>query len=59
MRLSAPLGVLQNDTAPNIIDNSPFFDLFHGSKAAKAGEFIVQAAIAYARGLSAVVDITH
>jgi hypothetical protein len=58
--VGAPLlGVLQNDTAPMIIDSPPFFDLRQGSKAAEADELIIQAAISYARGLSGVVDITH
>jgi hypothetical protein len=50
---------LQNDTAAMIIDNPPFLDLVQRSKAAEAGKVIVQAAIAYARGLSGAVDITH
>jgi hypothetical protein len=58
-RLFPLLGVLQNDTAPMIIDNPPLFDLLQGSKAAEAGKTIVQAAISYARGLSGAVDITH
>jgi hypothetical protein len=45
--------------APKIIDNSPFFDLFQGSKAAQAGKVIVQAAIPYARGLSGAGEFTH
>ena len=52
------LGVLQNDTAPLIIDNPPFLDFLERSKAAKAGKVIIQAAIPYARGLGGV-DITH
>jgi hypothetical protein len=59
MRLSPLFGVLQNDTAPMIIDNPPFLDLVQRSKAAEAGKVIVQAAIAYARGLSGAVDIIH
>jgi hypothetical protein len=59
MRLSALPGILQNDTAPIFIDEPPFFDLLNGSKAAKAGEVIVQAAISYTGGLSGVVDTTH
>ena len=59
VRRSPPIGVLQNDMAPESIDNPPFFDLFQGSKAAEAGKVVVQAAIAYARGPSGVVDITH
>jgi hypothetical protein len=39
--LSPLLGVFQNDTAPMIIDNPPFFDLLQGSKAAEAGKVIV------------------
>jgi hypothetical protein len=35
------LGVLQNDEAPLIIDNSPFFYFLQGSKAAEAGKVIV------------------
>jgi hypothetical protein len=50
---------LQNDTAPVIVDDPPFFDLIQGSKAAEAGKVIVQAAISYARGLNGAVDITH
>jgi hypothetical protein len=41
LRLSPLLGVLQNDTAPMIIDNPPFFDLLQGSKATEAGKVIV------------------
>jgi hypothetical protein len=52
-------GVLQNDAAPMIIGKPPLFDLLQGSKAAEAGQIIVQAAISHARGLSGVVDITH
>jgi hypothetical protein len=59
IRLPSLLGVLQNDTAPMIIDNPPFFDLLERSKAAEAGKIIVQAAISNARGLSGAVDITH
>jgi hypothetical protein len=40
-RLSPLLGILQNDTAPMIIDNPPFLDLLQGSKAAEAGKVIV------------------
>jgi len=58
-RLLPLLGVLQNDMAPMIIDDPPFFDLLQGPKAAEAGKAIVQAAISYARGLSGAVDITH
>jgi hypothetical protein len=45
--------------APMIIDNPPFLDLVQRSKAAEAGKVIVEAAIAYARGLSEAVHITH
>jgi hypothetical protein len=41
MRLSSLLGVFQDDMAPMIIDNPPFFDLLQGSKAAEAGKVIV------------------
>jgi hypothetical protein len=58
-RSFALLGVLQNDMAPLIVDDSPFFDLLQGSKAAQAGEVIVQAAIAYAGGLNSAIGITH
>jgi hypothetical protein len=51
-RRSALLGVLQNDLAPMFIDHSPFPDLLQGSKAAEAGQPVVEAAIADARGLS-------
>jgi hypothetical protein len=57
--LSALARILQNDPAPMLIDNAPFLDLLQGSKTAKAGEIVVQAAIAYARGLSRLVAITH
>jgi len=57
--LPALLGVLQNDTAPMIIDDPPFLDFLERSKAAKAGELVIQAAIPYARGLGGGVDITH
>jgi hypothetical protein len=50
---------LQNDAAPMITDNLPFFDLPQGSKAAETGKAIVEAAISNARGLSSAVDITH
>jgi hypothetical protein len=59
MHRSSLLGVLQNNTAPMIVDNPPLFDLLQGSKAAKAGKVIVQAAISYAWGLSGAVGITH
>jgi len=59
MRLAPLLGVLQNDTAPMIIDHRPLFDLLDRSKAPETDIVIVQAAISYARGLSGVVDITH
>jgi hypothetical protein len=59
MRLSTLLGILQNGTAPMMIDNGPFLDLLERSKAADADIVIVQAAISLARGLSAVVGITH
>jgi hypothetical protein len=59
MRLSTPLGVLQNDAAPMFADNTPCLDLLQRSKATEAGKVIVQAAIADARGLSGVVDFTH
>jgi hypothetical protein len=57
--LSPPIRIFQNDTAPVIVDNSPFFDLFQGSKAADADEVVVQAAIAYARGFGEAVGIDH
>jgi hypothetical protein len=57
--LAPLLGVLQNNAAPMIIDNPPFFDLFQGSMAAEAPKVIVQTAVPYARGLSAVIDIIH
>lgn len=59
MRQPALLGVEQNHTAPQIIGNRPFLDLFEGSEAAKAGKIIAQAAIPHARGLSGSVDVTH
>jgi len=53
------LGVMQNDTAPLVIDDAPFFDLLQRSKAAETGKVIVQAAISYARRLSSAVYINH
>jgi hypothetical protein len=41
MYLSPLLGVLQNDTAPMIIDDPPFFDFLERSKAAEADKVIV------------------
>jgi hypothetical protein len=41
MCLTPLLGVLQNDTAPMIIDDPPFFDLLERSKAAEADKVIV------------------
>ena len=57
--VAALFGVLQNDTAPMIIDEPPFFDLLQRSKAAEAGKLVVQAAIADAGGLSGASDFTH
>jgi hypothetical protein len=51
--------ILQNDSAPMLIDKPPFLDLIEGSKASEANQIIVQAAIPYARGLNSVVDICH
>jgi hypothetical protein len=42
-----------------IIDKAPFFDLLQASKAAQAGQLVVQAAIADAGGLNGAVGITH
>jgi hypothetical protein len=53
------LGVLQNDAAPLIVDDSPFFDLVQGAKASEACEAVVEAAIADARGLNRPFDIAH
>jgi hypothetical protein len=53
------IGVLQNHTAPVIVDDAPFLDLLQGSKAADADEVVVQAAVSYAWGSSGAVDITH
>jgi hypothetical protein len=52
-------GILQNATAPMIIDHPPFFDLFQGSKATEAGEIIIQAAISSAWRLNRVGDDSH
>jgi len=57
--LPALFRVLQNDTAPMLIDNRPFFDLLQRSKTAEAGKVVVQTAIADARGLSGDFDFTH
>jgi hypothetical protein len=59
MGSSALLRVLQNHAAPQFVGNRPFLDLIQGSKAAKTGKVIAQAAIAHARGLSGSVEITH
>jgi hypothetical protein len=59
MRLSALRGILQNDTAPMMVDDRPLLDLLERPKTAQTDIVIVQAAISYARGLGAVVDITH
>ncbi len=59
IRLSALLGASQNDVASMSIDGRPFLDLFQGSKAAEAGQVVIQAAISDARGLSGNVAITH
>jgi len=40
-RRSSLLGVLQNDAAPMIVDDPPFFDLLKGSKTAQAGQVVV------------------
>jgi hypothetical protein len=48
-RLSALLGVLQDDAAPINVDKPPLLDLLQGSKAAEARKIIVQAAISHAR----------
>ena len=48
-RRSSLLGVLQNDAAPMIVDDPPFFDLIQGSKTAQAGQVVVQATISDAR----------
>jgi hypothetical protein len=37
MRLFTSRGVFQNRTAPKIVGKPPFFNLIHGSEAAKAG----------------------
>jgi hypothetical protein len=50
---------LQNDASQLIIGDRPFFYLLQGAKTAKAGQVIVQAAIAYAWGLGGAVDISH
>jgi hypothetical protein len=49
IRLSALLGILQNDAAPMNVDNAPFFDLLQGSIAAETRKVFVQAAISYTR----------
>src|SRR5579863_641028 len=58
-RLSALLGVLQNDSAPVTVDSIPFLDLFQGSKAGEAGELVMQAAISDAWGLNGDVGNAH
>jgi len=50
---------LQNDAAPTIIDKPPFFDFLYRAKAAETDKLVVQAAIAYTRGSSGALDITH
>ena len=58
-RRSSLLGILQNDAAPMIVGDPPFLDLLQGSKAAEAGEVVIQAAVSDAWGLSGDVGITH
>jgi hypothetical protein len=50
---------LQDDAPSSIIDDAPFFDLLQRSKAAEAGEIVVQAAVSNARGLSGGVHIAE
>jgi hypothetical protein len=52
-------GVLQNDAPSMTIGQPPLFDLIQGSKAAEAGEVIVQAAISDARGPGGAVEFIH
>jgi hypothetical protein len=59
MSLSALLGLLQNGTAPMIIDDAPIFDFVERPKASNADVVVIQAAISYARRLNGLVDITH
>jgi hypothetical protein len=59
MRLSALLGIFQNDAAPMVIDKRPFLDFLERAKAPETDIIIVQAAISYARGLSGACEITH
>ena len=56
---SAFFGVLQDDAAAMIIDERPFFDFVQGPKAAEAGQFVIEAAIADRRGLSGTVHFNH
>jgi hypothetical protein len=56
---SALLGILQNDAAPLIICNCPFFDLLQGSKTARAGKIVIQAAIANAWRPNGAINFTH
>jgi hypothetical protein len=52
MCLSPPLGILQNNAAPMVIDHPPLFDLLQRSEAAETGVVIVEAAISHTRRLS-------
>jgi hypothetical protein len=57
--LFPPLGILQNNTAPMVIDNPPLLDLLQRAKAAETGQVIVKAAVSHARRLNGAVGITH
>jgi len=59
VRLSALLGVLQNDMTAISVNQPPFLDLLESPKAAQAGIVIVEAAISDAGGLSRTGEITH
>jgi hypothetical protein len=51
--------ILQNHSAALTVDDPPFLDLLDGSKAAEAVQIVVQATIAYTRGLHGIIDVIH
>jgi hypothetical protein len=59
IRLSSPLGGLQDDLASFVTGNPPLLDFFHRAKTAEADEVIIQTAISYTRRLSGMVDGGH
>jgi hypothetical protein len=59
VRLLALLRIFQNDAAAIIVDQAPLLDFLDRTETSETGEIIIQAAIAYARGSNAAVEVTH